>query len=192
MEETPEYIVDPKFKKKATVLILIKFGVGAALVGMLFDQLGKTFTSAGFLLTFLGSLAPVLACTVGLVYYKQYHPVLKFGKIFWFCLRMGFVVSSIQSVFLYLNLKFFNRGLLETQRKAKLEEFIAFNQQYNWISREELLRQTEPAYFNTYVCGPGIEATGNFFWSVIYFLVIALFIAIFNRNRKSKNPFQQV
>jgi hypothetical protein len=105
---------------------------------------------------------------------------------------MGFVVSSIQSVFLYLNLKFFNRGLLETQRKAKLEEFIAFNQQYNWISREELLRQTEPAYFNTYVCGPGIEATGNFFWSVIYFLVIALFIAIFNRNRKSKNPFQQV
>ncbi|MFA9220238.1 MAG: DUF4199 domain-containing protein [Sediminibacterium sp.] len=192
MEETPEYIVDHKFKKKATLLILIKFGVGAALVGMLFDQLGRTFTSAGFLLTFLGSLAPVLACTIGLVYYKQYHPVLKFGKIFWFCLRMGFVVSSIQSVFLYFNLKFFNRGMLEDLRKSKLEDFIAINQQYNLIPREELLQQTEPAYFNTYVCGPGIEATGNFFWSVIYFLVIALFIAIFNRNRKSKNPFQQV
>jgi hypothetical protein len=191
MEETPEHITDPKFNKKQTLFILIKFGVGAALLGTLFDQLAFAFPSANFLFTFLGSLAPVLACTVGLVYYKQFNLNLKFGKIFWFCLRMGFVVSSIQSVFLYLNLKFFNRGMLEALRKFKKEELIAFNQQYNWISREELIQQTEPGYFNTYVCGPGVEATGSFFWSVVFFMVIGLFIALFNRNRKSKNPFQQ-
>jgi hypothetical protein len=191
MEETPEYTVDPKFNRKATLFILIKFGVGAALAGMLFDQLAYAFPSAGFLFSFLGSLAPVLACTIGLVYFKQNNPVLKFGKIFWFCLRMGFVVASMQSIFLYLNLKFFNRGMLEELRKLKKEELIAFNNQFNWISREELLQQTEPSYFNTYVCGPGVEATGNFFWTVIFFLVIGLLIALFNRTRKSKNPFQQ-
>jgi hypothetical protein len=191
MEETPEYIVDPKFNKKATLFILIKFGVGAALAGMLFDQLAYAFPSAGFLFSFLGSLAPVLACTIGLVYFKQNNPELKFGKIFWFCLRMGFVVATMQSIFLYLNLKFFNRGMLEELRKLKKEELIAFNNQFNWISREDLLQQTDPAYFNTYVCGPGVEATGNFFWTVIFFLFIGLLIALFNRTRKSKNPFQQ-
>jgi len=191
MEGTAEYIIDPKDNKKQTLFILIKFGVGAALLGMLFDQLAYAFPSASFLFSFLGSLAPVLACTIGLVYYKQFNSDLKFGKIFWFCLRMGFVVSSIQSIFLYLNLKFFNRGMLEALRKFKMEELIAFNQQYNWISREDLLKQTEPAYFNTYVCGPGVEATGSFFWSMVFFMVIGLFIALFNRNRKSKNPFQQ-
>ncbi len=191
MEETTEYIVDPKANKKQTLFIIIKFGVGAALAGMLFDQLAYAFPSANFLFSFLGSLAPVLACTIGLVYYKQFNFNLKFGKIFWFCLRMGFVVSAMQSIFLYLNLKFFNRGMLEALRKFKKEELIAFNQQYNWISREELLQQTEPAYFNTYVCGPGVEATGSFFWSMVFFMVIGLFIALFNRNRKSKNPFQQ-
>jgi hypothetical protein len=104
---------------------------------------------------------------------------------------MGCVVASMQSIFLYLNLKFFNRGMLEELRKLKKEELIAFNNQFNWISREELLQQTEPSYFNTYVCGPGVEATGNFFWTVIFFLVIGLLIALFNRTRKSKNPFQQ-
>jgi hypothetical protein len=191
MEGTAEYIIDPKDNKKQTLFILIKFGVGAALLGMLFDQLAYAFPSVNFLFSFLGSLAPVLACTIGLVYYKQFNSNLKFGKIFWFCLRMGFVVSSMQSIFLYLNLKFFNRGMLEALRKFKKEELIAFNQQYNWISREELLQQTEPGYFNTYVCGPGVEATGSFFWSMVFFMVIGLFIALFNRNRKSKNPFQQ-
>jgi F0F1-type ATP synthase assembly protein I len=191
MEESPEYIIDPKVNKKQTLFILIKFGVGAALVGMLFDQLAYAFPSANFLFSFLGSLAPVLACTIGLVYYKQFNSNLKFGKIFWFCLRMGFVVSAMQSIFLYLNLKFFNRGMLEALRKFKKEELIAFNQQFNWISREDLLQQTEPGYFNTYVCGPGVEATGSFFWSMVFFMVIGLFIAVFNRNRKSKNPFQQ-
>ena len=191
MEDASEYIVDPKINKKATLFILIKFGVGAALVGMLFDQLAYAFPSANFLFSFLGSLAPVLACTIGLVYYKQFNSNLKFGKIFWFCLRMGFVVSAMQSIFLYLNLKFFNRGMLEALRKFKKEELIAFNQQFNWISREDLLQQTEPGYFNTYVCGPGVEATGSFFWSMVFFMVIGLFIALFNRNRKSKNPFQQ-
>ncbi len=191
MEETPEYIIVPKGNKNQTLFILLKFGVGAALVGMLFTQLAFTFPSAGFLFSFLGSLAPVLACTIGLVYYKQFNFDLRFGKIFWFCLRMGFVVATIESLFLYLNLKFFNRALLEALRKQKLQELISFNQQYNWISREDLIQQTEPSYFNTYVCGPGIEATGNFFWSIIFFIIIGLFIALFNRNRKSKNPFQQ-
>jgi hypothetical protein len=191
MEETPEYIVNPKANKKQTLFILLKFGVGAALAGMLFDQLAYAFPSAGFLFSFLGSLAPVLACTIGLVYYKQFNFDLKFGKIYWFCLRMGFVIATIQSVFLYLNLKVFNRGMLETMRQNKLKELIAFNQEYNWISREDLIKQTEPSYFNTYVCGPGIEATGNFFWTIVFFLFIGLFIALFNRNRKSKNPFQQ-
>jgi hypothetical protein len=81
--------------------------------------------------------------------------------------------------------------MLEALRKFKKEELIAFNQQYNWISREDLLQQTEPGYFNTYVCGPGVESTGSFFWSMVFFMVIGLFIALFNRNRKSKNPFQQ-
>jgi len=192
MEGTAEYIIDPKDNKKQTLFILIKFGVGAALLGMLFDQLAFVFPSAGFLFAFLGSLAPVLACTIGLVYYKQFNFDLKFGKIYWFCLRMGFVIASIQSVFLYLNLKFFNRGMLEDLRQNKLKELIAFNQEYNWISREDLIKQTEPSYFNTYVCGPGIEATGNFFWTIVFFLFIGLFIALFNRNRKSKNPFQKV
>jgi hypothetical protein len=191
MEETPEYIIVPKGNKNQTLFILLKFGVGAALAGMLFTQLAFTFPSVGFLFSFLGSLAPVLACTIGLVYYKQFNFDLRFGKIFWFCLRMGFVVATIESLFLYLNLKFFNRALLEALRKQKLQELISFNQQYNWISREDLIQQTEPSYFNTYVCGPGIEATGNFFWSIIFFIIIGLFIALFNRNRKSKNPFQQ-
>jgi len=191
MEETPEYIVDPKFNRKATLFILIKFGVGAALAGMLFDQLGYTFPSASFLFSFLGSLAPVLACTIGLVYYKQFTSNLKFGKIYWFCIRMGLVIATLESLFLYLNLKFFNRGLLENMRIHKKEELINFNNQYNWISREDLIQQTDPSYFNTYVCGPGVEATGNFFWTVVFFLFIGLFVALFNRNRNSKNPFQQ-
>jgi hypothetical protein len=191
MEEAPEYIVNPKANKKQTLLILIKFGVGAALAGMLFDELGHAFPSAASLLSFFGSLAPVLACTIGLVYYKQFNFNLKFGKIYWFCLRMGLVVATIQSLFLYLNLKFFNRALLEALRQSKLKELVAFNQEFNWISREDLIQQTEPSYFNTYVCGPGVEATGNFFWTVVFFLFIGLFIALFNRNRNSKNPFQK-
>lgn len=191
MEETPEYIVDPKSNRKATLFILIKFGVGAALAGMLFDQLAYAFPSVSFLLSFLSSLAPVLACTIGLVYYKQFTSNLKFGKIYWFCIRMGLVIATLESLFLYLNLKFFNRGLLENMRIHKKEELINFNNQYNWISREDLIQQTDPAYFNTYVCGPGVEATGNFFWTVVFFLFIGLFVALFNRNRISKNPFQQ-
>ena len=99
---------------------------------------------------------------------------------------MGLVIATLESLFLYLNLKFFNRGLLENLRIHKKEELINFNNQYNWISREDLIQQTDPAYFNTYVCGPGVEATGNFFWTVVFFLFIGLFVALFNRNRKSK------
>lgn len=191
MEEEKEKIAAPQSSRKETMLLLLKFGIGAALLGMLFDQLAYTFPSVSFLFSFLGSLAPVLACTIGLVYYKQFTPNLKFGKIYWFCIRMGLVIATLESLFLYLNLKFFNRGLLENMRIHKKEELINFNNQYNWISREDLIQQTEPSYFNTYVCGPGVEATGNFFWTVVFFLFIGLFVALFNRNRNSKNPFQQ-
>lgn len=191
MEEEKENIPAPQSNRKATLLLLLKFGVGAALIGMLFDQLGYAFPSMSLLFSFLGSLAPVLACSIGLVYYKQFNFNLKFGKIYWFCIRMGLVIASLQSLFLYLNLKFFNRGLLEKLRQVKKEELINFNNQYNWISREDLIQQLDPSYFNKYVCGPGIEASGNFFWTVVFFLFIGLFIALFNRNRNSKNPFQQ-
>lgn len=191
MEESRENIIDPKLNRKATLSILIKFGVGAALLGMLFNQLAYAFPSASFLFSFLSSLPPVLACTIGLVYYKQFTSNLKFGKIYWFCIRMGLVIATLESLLLYLNLKFFNRGLLENMRIHKKEELINFNNQYNWISREDLIQQTDPSYFNTYVCGPGVEATGNFFWTVVFFLFIGLFVALFNRNRNSKNPFQQ-
>lgn len=191
MEVEKEKIAAPQSSRKETMLLLLKFGIGAALLGMLFDQLAYTFPSASFLFSFLGSLAPVLACTIGLVYYKQFASNLKFGKIYWFCIRMGLVIATLESLFLYLNLKFFNRGLLENMRIHKKEELINFNNQYNWISREDLIQQTDPSYFNTYVCGPGVEATGNFFWTVVFFLFIGLFVALFNRNRNSKNPFQQ-